>query len=54
MHVLWGPKHYAASCPTKLTTASGPVKINAFQDNLGKEMDNQDQGKGKKMESGNV
>jgi hypothetical protein len=37
-----------------LKAASGQVEINPFKENLGKERDNQDQGKGNEVESEKV
>jgi hypothetical protein len=47
-------RHFAASCPRKLKAASGRVVINPFKEDLGKGKENQDQGKGKEVESGKV
>jgi hypothetical protein len=44
--------HFAASCPRKLTAASGQVEINLFKEDLGKGKENQHQGKGKEVELG--
>jgi hypothetical protein len=44
-------RHFAASCPRKLKAASGQVEINPFKKDLGKD---QDEGKGKEVESGKV
>jgi hypothetical protein len=45
-------RHLAARCPRKLKAASGQVEINPFKGDLGKRKENQDQGKGKEVESG--
>jgi hypothetical protein len=47
-------RNFAASCPRKLKAASGQVEINPFKEDLRKGKDNQDQGKGKEVESGKV
>jgi hypothetical protein len=47
-------RHFAASCPRKFKAASGQVEINPFKEDLGKRKENQDQGKGKEVESGKV
>jgi hypothetical protein len=47
-------RHFAASCPRKLKAASGQVEINPFKKDLGKGKEEQDEGKGKEVESGKV
>jgi hypothetical protein len=47
-------RHFAASCPRMLKAASGQVDINSFKEDLGKGNDNQNQRKGKEVESEKV
>jgi hypothetical protein len=47
-------RHFTASCTKKLKAASGQVEINPFKKDLGKGEEDQEEGKGKDVESGKV
>jgi hypothetical protein len=47
-------RHFAASCHRKFNSVSGQVEINPFKEDQGKGKENQNNGKGKEVESGKV